>query len=168
MYLDGSHNAEGLAIRPNGDIYIFTKEENTDSTDAFPAKLFRIKKDKWEDAGDGEIMLDYQGELNIPKLANSDSALGGVITSFDIAPDGKRFLILTYENADEFDMDLSKTGLKPASDLKEGKDYSVIKLTLLPQQESIAYLGVGKRFIYDTEYHFYEVPILKLECLDGN
>jgi hypothetical protein len=113
-------------------------------------------------------MLDYHGELNIPKLANSDSALGGVITSFDIAPDGKMFLFLTCENAYEFDMDLTKTGLKPASDLKEGKDYAVIKLTPLPQQESIAYLGRGKGFIYDTEYHFYEVPIMKVKCIDGN
>lgn len=167
VYPDRPHNAEGLAVHPNGDIYIFTKEENVDNMEAFPAKLFRIKKDRWENAGDGEIMLDYLGELDLSKLNNSDSALESAITSFDIAPDGRRFLILTYEDAYEFDIDLSKSGLKPSAELKEGKDYRVIKLTPLPQQESISYVDGGKGFIYDTEYHFFEVPIMKVECLDG-
>jgi hypothetical protein len=166
VYPDHAHNAEGLAIHPNGDIYIFTKEENVDSTEAFPAKLFRVTKDKWENAGEAEIMPDYLGQLDVPKLNGSDSALGSVITSFDIAPDGKRFLILTYENAYEFDIDLSKSGLKPSAGLVAGKDYRVIQLTPLPQQESISYVDGGRGFIYDTEYHFFEVPIMKVGCLD--
>jgi hypothetical protein len=166
VYPDHPHNAEGLAIHPNGDIYIFTKEENVDDMKASPAKLFRIKKDKWENAGDGEIMLEYLGELDIPKLTDSDSALESVVTSFDISPDGKRFLILTYTDAFEFDIDLSKSGLKPSAELKEGKDYRVIKLTPLSQQESISYIDGGMGFIYDTEYHFFEVPLMKVECLD--
>ncbi|MFI5322104.1 MAG: hypothetical protein ACHQ6U_00925 [Thermodesulfobacteriota bacterium] len=47
-------------------IYIFTKEENVDDTQAFPAKLFRIKKDKWESVGGGEIVLEYLDELDVP------------------------------------------------------------------------------------------------------
>lgn len=166
-YPDRPHNAEGMAIHPNGDIYIFTKEEDVDNTESFPAKLFKIRKDKWENAGAGVQMLEYAGELDLPGLSGSDSPFGSVITSFDIAPDGKTFLVLTYEDAYEFDIDLSLSGLKPSDRLVRDKDYKVIPLKSLPQQESISYVEEGRGFIYDSEYHFFDVPIMKVECLDG-
>lgn len=166
-YPDRPHNAEGMAIHPNGDIYIFTKEEDVENTESFPAKLFKIRKDKWENAGAGVQMLEYAGELDLPGLSGSDSPFGSVITSFDIAPDGKTFLVLTYEDAFEFDIDLSLSGLKPSDQLVRDKDYKVIELRSLPQQESISYVGEGRGFIYDSEYHVFDVPIMKVECLGG-
>lgn len=166
-YPDRPHNAEGMAIHPNGDIYIFTKEEDVDNTESFPAKLFKIRKDKWENADGGVQMLEYAGELDLPGLSGSDSPFGSVITSFDIAPDGKTFLVLTYEDAYEFDIDLSLSGLKPSDQLVRDKDYKVIELRSLPQQESISYVGEGRGFIYDSEYHVFDVPIMKVECLGG-
>jgi hypothetical protein len=112
-------------------------------------------------------MLEYAGELDLPGLSGSDSPFGSVITSFDIAPDGKTFLVLTYEDAFEFDIDLSLSGLKPSDQLVRDKDYKVIELRSLPQQESISYVGEGRGFIYDSEYHVFDVPIMKVECLGG-
>jgi len=165
-YPDGPHNAEGAALHPNGDIYIFTKEEDVDNMKSYPARLFKIKREKWENAGDGEITLEYVGELDLPRLSGSDSNFGSVITSLDISPDGKRFIVLTYEDAYEFDMDLS-AGLKPSAGLVRDKDYRAVKLVALPQQESISYIEEGRGFIYDSEYHMFDVPIMKVECLDG-
>jgi hypothetical protein len=166
-YPDRPHNAEGVALHPNGDIYIFTKEEDLDNMKSYPAKLFKIEREKWENAGGGELMLEYAGELDLPRLSGSDSNFGSVITSFDIAPEGKRFIVLTYEDAYEFDIDLSASGLKPSAGLVRDKDYRAIKLVALPQQESISYIEEGRGFIYDSEYHMFDVPIMKVECLDG-
>jgi len=166
-YPDRPHNAEGMAVHPNGDIYIFTKEEDVDNRESFPAKLYKIGKKKWENAGDEVLKLEYAGELDLPGQSDSDSSFGSVITSFDIAPDGKTFLVLTYEDAYEFDIDLSMSGLKPSDRLVRDKDYRVIKLKTLPQQESISYVEEGRGFIYDSEYHVFDVPIIKVECLDG-
>jgi hypothetical protein len=166
-YPDRPHNAEGMAVHPNGDIYIFTKEENLDRMESYPAKLFKIEKEKWENAGDGVLKLEYAGELDLPRLSGSGSSFGGVISSFDIAPDGKTFLLLTYEDAYEFDIDLSVSGLKYSGELVRDMDYSVIKLMSLPQQESISYVGEGRGFIYDSEHHVFDVPIIRVKCLEG-
>lgn len=166
-YPDRPHNAEGMAIHPNGDIYIFTKEEDVDNRESFPAELYKIGKKKWENAGDEVLKLEHTGELDLPRLGGSDSSFGSVITSFDIAPDGKTFLLLTYEDAYEFDIDLSLSGLKSSDRLVRDKDYKVIPLKSLPQQESISYVEEGRGFIYDSEYHVFDVPIIKVECLEG-
>lgn len=160
-------NAEGMAIHPNGDIYIFTKEEDLDNMKSYPSKLYKIEKEKWENADGAVLELEYAGELDLPRLSGSVSAYESVITSFDIAPDGKRFIVLTYEDAYEFDVDLQAAGLKPSGSLVKGKDYSVIELKALPQQESISYIEEGRGFIYDSEYHMFDVPIMKVECLGG-
>jgi len=165
-YPDRPHNAEGLAVHPNGDIYFITKEEDLDKSIAHPAKLYKLEKEKWENAGDQELKLDYVGEIDFTRISSSDSVFGNLPTSLDISPDGKRFLVLTYENAYEFNFDLSQDTLKPAKEMKKGKDYSVIDVPALPQQESVSYTDNGRAFIYDTEYKVLGVPIMKVECLD--
>ena len=39
VYPDRAHNAEGLAVHPNGDVYVLTKEENLDKLEAYPSRL---------------------------------------------------------------------------------------------------------------------------------
>ena len=166
-YPDGPHNAEGLALHPGGDIFILTKEEKRDYTEAYPARLYRLPRDKWRNAGEGVVKPEYMGEIDFPSLLPDASPLGQVVTSFDIAPDGRKFIVLTYERAVEFGIDLSAGNLKPTSKMKEGKDYRVIEIMSLPQQESIAYVDGGSGFIYDTEFHLFEVPIMRVDCVGG-
>lgn len=168
VYPDRAHNAEGMAVHPNGDIYILTKEEAQDRTKAYPAGLYRLRREKWEREGGEALQLEPMGEIDFTRLSSSDSVFGNIVTAFDIAPDGKSFLVLTYENAYEFNVDLAESGLKPAWQMKNGIDYNMIELTSLPQQESLAYLDGGLGLLYSSEYHLFEVPIMKVECLDNN
>jgi hypothetical protein len=68
----------------------------------------------------------------------------------DIAPDGKRVLMLNYAEAVEFFIDLSEVIPDPNS-WREGQHYRKVPLTTLEQQEAIAYLPDGNGFLYDTE-----------------
>ncbi len=166
-YTDRPHNAEGMAIHPNGDIFILTKEEDLGKSIAYPARLFKLEKEKWENSDGSALQLAYVGEIDFSNISSSDSVFCNVATSLDISPEGKRFLVLTYENVYEFDIDLSQDALKPAKDMKKGEDYNVIDIPSLPQQESISYADSGGAFIYDTEYKVFGVPIMRVECLDG-
>lgn len=166
-YPDGPRNAEGLAVHPGGDIFILTKEEKRDYTEAYPARLYRLPRDKWQDAGDGVLKPEYIGEIDFPSLLPNASSLGQVVTSFDIAPGGGKFIVLTYERAVEFGIDLSAGAPPPSSEMKMEKDYRVVEIMSLPQQESIAYVDGGSGFIYDTEHHLFEVPIMRVDCVGG-
>jgi len=165
-YPDGSHNAEGLAVHPNGDIYIITKEENLDEYAVYPSKIYRLPASKWQDQINILTTLDYVGEIDLRIINPSGTAFGQVVSAFDISPDGSSFIVLTYENAVEFNIDLSHKQLRSTKKLVGGKDYQIIELKPLPQQESIAYTPDGKSFLYDTEHHWFEAPILKVDCLD--
>lgn len=165
-YPDGPHNAEGLAVHPNGDIYIVTKEENLRDLEAYPAKVYKLSASKWQDITGKTITLDHVGEIDLRILEPSATAYGQIVSAFDIAPNGKSFLLLTYENALEFNINLAEQKIKPAEQMKKGQDYNVIELKSLPQQESIAYLPDGNSFIYNTEHHWFQAPIMKVRCLD--
>jgi len=166
VYPDRPHNAEGLAVHPNGDIYILTKEEDLDKSEAYPSKLYRLSNEKWQNTENKMQLLKYVAEIDFPNLNPSGTAYGQIVSAFDIAPDGKSFLVLTYENAFEFNIDLSQLGMKEAQGLKKGQDYNMIELKSLPQQESISYLPNGKGFLYNTEFHWVEAPIIRVDCLD--
>jgi len=165
VYPDRAHNAEGIAVHPNGDIYILTKEGDLDKMDAYPSKLYRLSYEKRKNAGKGPVSLEYAGEIDLPALIPESSAFGQLSTSLDISPDGKRFLILTYEDAIEFNYDLAERKLKETKDMKEGIDFNIIELDSLPQQESVSYLSHGSGFIYNTEYKLFSVPLVTLRCL---
>lgn len=165
VYPDRAHNAEGLAVHPNGDIYILTKEEDLDKIEASPSKLYKLNYEKRKNAGKGPVLLDFAGEIDLPALTPESTAFGQLSTSFDISADGLRFLILTYENAVEFNHDLSVSELKDTKDMKAGSDFRIIELKSLPQQESVSYLPDGSGFIYNTEYKLFSVPLITVKCL---
>ena len=72
-------------------------------------------------------------------------------------------LVLTYENAFEFRIDVSDPTLNLGRNLVEGVDYREIELVQLRQQEAIAYSNEG--FIYGTEAGRGRSPLMKVPCL---
>lgn len=152
-YPDGAHNAEAMALHPSGDLYIMTKESTS--------RIYRLSAAQWQNAGGQTQTLQYVGSFSLASQTGSSS-----ITSFDIAPDGSRLLILTYDGAMELEarlvngvLDFSRYGRSG------GPAYKVIPLTVLPQQESVSYLPNGLDFLYTTEYHSETVPILQVDRL---
>ncbi len=150
IFPDGHHDAEAMAVHPNGDLYILTKSWRAYLLVPAPARLYKISHERIAAAPDAEPQtLTFVGELDLVKLG--DRILGSVATSMDIAPDGSKLLILTYWGALEFYTDLSKKPLKDSDALVKGRDYAVLDIAPLPQQEAVAYLPNGRDFIYTTE-----------------
>jgi hypothetical protein len=83
-YPDGSHDAESMAVHPNGTIYILTKED--------PAHLFTAKADVLEQTLVPVMTLDP----------------GNKPTDIAISDDGQRLLVLTYADAVEYSMDFKE------------------------------------------------------------
>lgn len=166
-YPDHPHDAEALAIHPNGDLYIFSKEANYKRHKAFPSKLFRIEKDKWENSASDPVMLELVGTLDIKSINKvSTGFFDNLITSFDIASNGKKFVALTYQNAYEFNIDLSVANSDSFKSLIKNKDYNTAEIKRLPQQESIAYLPGSKSLLYDSEYIAVKPKLIRIDCLE--
>jgi hypothetical protein len=157
-YPDGPHDAEALGVHPNGDVFITTK-------DTAKSQIFRLKSDKWRTTLNPEETLELVATLDWAVLRPNSLPFAKQVTSMDIAPNGRSFVILNYVDAMEFFVDLSAPGLD-ASKWKSGTDYRVLELTTLEQQEAIAYLPDGRSLLYDTERPQPTRParIMRMEC----
>jgi hypothetical protein len=152
-YPDGPHNAEGMAVHPNGDLYIVTKEKDKKKR-AQVAKIFRARKEALGNLGFVST-LELVGEIDIPSLLKTVpriSERGKIVTSFDIAPKGNKFVLLTYEMAIEVNTDLARNQVKPVSMWRKGIDYKIVPTVKLPQQEAITYINTGNALLYNTEF----------------
>jgi len=153
-YPDGAHNAEAMALHPNGDLYIMTKESTS--------RIYRLTAAQWQNTTGQVQTLEFIGTFSLASQTDSSS-----ITSMDFSADGSRLLILTYDGAMELEtrtvngkLDFSQYGRTG------GPAHKVIPLTVLPQQESISYLPNGRDFLYTTEYvGGAAVPILEVDRL---
>lgn len=168
-YVRFAQNFEALAVHPNGDLVVFAKSYAGGST-VYPSSAFRVKFADWINATP-ETKLTFQdfGSVDLAALASGGSNFGKVITAADVSPDGKRLLLLTYENAFEFDIDLSTIESLPAfSPSRKDADYTEIKLTPLLQQEAVSYLPNGRDFLYTTEFDIIlpnaQAPLMRVEC----
>lgn len=83
-YPDGPHNAESMAVHPDGTLFILTKER--------PARLFRTRLDSPQPTLEAVTSLDP----------------GNVPTDMAISDDGSRLIVLTYKEAVEFGMDFKE------------------------------------------------------------
>jgi hypothetical protein len=84
LYPDRPHDAESMAVHPNGDIYILTKE--------YPAHLFKANPKVVEQTLTPVTTLQP----------------GGKPTDMAISDDGTRLLVLTYMDAVEYSMDFKQ------------------------------------------------------------
>jgi len=84
-YPDGPHDAESLAVHPDGDIFILTKER--------PAHLYKANPNL--------------AEQTLTVVTSLDP--GGKPTDMAISDDGTRLLVLTYTDAMEYSMDFMQS-----------------------------------------------------------
>jgi len=165
-YPDGPHDAEALALHPNGDLIVLTKVADYARLRAAASVLYRLPYESWSSERPEVEVLERVGEIDLTAIS-SDPFSGSLPTAMDISDDGRRFLVLTYLNAFEFYLDLSGEALKPAEDMVEGVDYQEIRVTTLEQQESVAYLPSGDGFLYTTEARSSDgIPIMRVACFD--
>lgn len=160
-YPDGPHDAEALAIHPSGDLFVATKAGIGKQQN--PSQLFRLTAAQL--AAGGEQTFEQVGTIPVIKLSES---LGDnprrIVTAMDISPDGKRFMLLTYDAAIEFAVDL-KNGL-PAEWI-EGSTHRVFPIATLIQAEAIAYDRDGLSVLYSTEsVRGTAAPLMKQICQD--
>lgn len=145
-YPDGPHNAEALAIHPNGDIFLVTKEKNK-KDDPLNARIYRLSGTSWTSDGKDTVPLTFVADIKIAASVFGKKASEKKITSMDIHPSGKRFILLTYNKALEFNIDLA--ALPAKSVLSDS--YQTVEIPNMPKQESIAYSTDGKGFYYTSE-----------------
>jgi len=152
-YPDWGHNAEALAVHPSGDLYLITKEKKWFSGDR-DALIYTITADQVEKGGEQDLAL--VGKLKLSKILKTADKNDQVVTSFDIHPDGKAFLVLTYGYVIEFQADLNT--------FSDGAAYQIVPTTRLRQQEAIHYTQAGEGFIYTTEMQGNNSPIIEIHC----
>ena len=110
QYPDGAHDAESLAVHPDGTIYILTKER--------PARLFKANP-----------RLPVQTLMPVTTLDP-----GGKPTDMAISDDGSRLIVLTYSDAVEYEMDFKSQRKIPLEFLQQQES-----IAYLPGSRSFIY-----------------------------
>jgi hypothetical protein len=160
-YPDGPHDAEALAIHPSGDLFLATKSRLGQQQN--PSQLFRLTAAQL--AAGGDQTFEQVGAIPVIKLSEP---LGDnprrIVTAMDISPDGKRFILLTYDAAIEFAVDLAR-GLP--GEWTEGRTHRAFPIASLIQAEAIAYDRDGLSILYSTEsVRGSAAPLMKQICQD--
>jgi len=155
-YPDGPRDAEAMAVDASGDLWVVTK---TPYRQAAPAEVYLLSASAL--AGDGVPTLEFRGQIPTTELGSGADSRR-VATGMDIAPDGRRFVFMTYDVALEFSF-APGDGL-PAS-WREGETFRVITPAPLIQLESIAYADDGRAIVYTTEsVQGLPAPIYRQTC----
>ena len=176
-YPDPIDDAEGLAVHPNGDIYLLSKATLSPFGTA-PAQLYRLDK-SWQQNPAGFHTLELVATLDLAALSGTTLDLfSHTATALDISADGTRFSVLTYGDVYEVAIDLASLGTpipfgeaqantasdQISSDQISSDKVSVVSLERLPQQESLTYLNADQ-LLYGSEARAATSPIMKVSCL---
>ena len=165
-YPDGNHDAEGLAVHPNGDIYVLTKE-GPSITGIPAAKLYRTRALPWPEPG-VPLPLEHIATIDLRSLSRSLVDLfSHTATALDISPDGQRFMILTYGNAFEVNLDLNTLPSGNVTTINNTTPYTSIPIERLAQQEALTYSPDSYSFIYTTEARGGKSPVIHYTCQEG-
>jgi hypothetical protein len=158
-YPDGPRDAEALAVHPDGDVFVMTRHFFPPASETH-AQLFRLAVATWGEQAGAVETLDPVAPIDFRRL--SDTLPNQLVIAMDFSSDGRRMLVLTYQNAFEFQIDASSPTLNLDRDLVEDIDYREIEPVQLRQQEAIAYSGDG--FVYGTEAGGGRSPLMRVRC----
>ncbi len=155
-YPDRAHNAEALALHPSGDLFIITKEESSSifKRKFTEAEIFKISKNDWESFNEKTqkfITPKLIGKINLPEINANEDQWGRIVTSMDIAKDGKSFLVLNYVNALHIQVDLSQIDYLKSEDLVENKNFQILKLKRQKMMEAICFDHKPNIILYSSE-----------------
>jgi hypothetical protein len=165
VYPDRPHNVEAVAIHPDGDLYLITKSFDEANRRALVAQVFKLTAAQLANPKAVQTFTEV-GRIDFPYLLWDYGLPGQIVTGMDISDDGQRVLAITYQNAIEMAVDLSRP-LKPSREWKPNVDYRVIETAKLPQAEAIAYTPLGDGFLYDSETveDGAQSPLYRADCL---
>lgn len=169
-YPDEPHNAEGLAVDPAGNIFVATKGLARVLAHPGTTRVYKIPAEQWHVAEPEILEFSYVGELDLPVLAKREESgpLYSIVTGFDIAPDGSRFVLLTYGLAYEFVFELGSSKIPAAAELTRGEDYGAVPLLRLAQQEAISYTADGSGLLYSTEARNANASLVEVRCVGAD
>jgi hypothetical protein len=163
QYPDGAHDSESLAVHPNGDIYILTKEIPSLLGTA-PTKLYKLPQDLWENTGNEILPLEFVANLDLRTLSGTTvNIFSHIATGMDISNNGGRLLILTYGEVFEIAVDVS---LLNGETVSVETPFKYIEVTTLLQQESISYSSNSSSFFYTAEARSGGAPLMLETCAD--
>lgn len=149
-YPQTAENAEALAVHPNGDIYILTKDYNKTRNKHFVSKLFYIPKSKWMARGGNQsLQWEEVAQWDFMDLIGSQKSIWGYIpTGMDFNKAGDRLIVLTYKYLIELNWpkNPNKTNLAQLNSLLRFK----VKTLKQPKQEAVCY-GPNDSVLYSSE-----------------
>ncbi len=163
-YPDQPRDAESLAVHPNGDIYILSKE-GASLFGTAPARLYKLPREIWENAGDEVVTLEHVANIDLRTMSGTTvNIFSHIATGMDISSDGQRLLILTYGEVFEIAVDVSQLN---GETISTETPYKQIEVTTLLQQESISYASTGYSFFYTAEARSGSAPLMLETCIDN-
>lgn len=169
QYPDGPHNAESIAIHPDGDLYLITKAGGFSAGTSTPAKIFMMRAAQLAiDTGDIQTFTRV-GSLDLPEYITAETGERAVnnqvATGMDISADGTRTLIIAYRHMIEWGQDLSQL-MTSTPEPEIGRNIRVTPLAQLPQSEAITYLPNVDAVLYSSEEPRGggEAPIIRQIC----
>jgi hypothetical protein len=158
-YPDGPHDAEAVAIHPSGDLLLVTKLRLGQEGSSL---LFRLSAAQL--AAGGEQTFAALGAIPVTALTQLGESRRRVATGMNISPDGRRFVLLTYDMAIEFAVDLMRS---LPDNWVEGKTHRALPIAALVQAEAIAYERDGRSILYSTEsVRGSAAPLMHQSCVE--
>jgi hypothetical protein len=163
QYPDGPHDAESMAVHPNGDIYILTKEIPSLLGTA-ASRLYRFPHEVWENASEEVLTLEFVAAIDLRTMSGTTvNIFSHIATGMDISNDGQRLLILTYGEVFEIAVDVSQLS---GETISTEAPYRQIEVTTLLQQESISYSSDSNSFFYTAEARSGGAPLMRETCVE--
>lgn len=162
-YPNGAHDAEALAFLPTGELLLATKEIKLARLAAAPAIVFKLSRDEWFANRDNEVRLKKLGELPLPTWLEDEIFFAQVPTDMAVNPTRQVLGILTYGKVVEIPLKLINE-IPNSEAWKKDRDYSIVHIEALAQQESLTYLTAPDRLLWSTEYRMPEAPIFSMTC----